>query len=212
MQVLSIWLWRRSDPGAKRNAQVAGYRYVQEWPPAVCSVNSRLCHGIVQRFTIHGLWPFDSNGRSITGCVGSAYNVSLVSSFLAKLNYSWPSYDNRPYRYLWEHEWDVHGKCSETILSQVKYFNNSVNLYSGFNLLSRLQSQGINPDNKGYKVQDILNAFPTVVQVNCKTNSAVKVLLYEIFICIDLRGQATNCTGASQINCGGTQANITFLA
>lgn len=85
--VLSIWLWRRSDPVARRNAQVAGYRFVQRWPPAVCSVNPSLCHGIVQRFTIHGLWPYDSNGASITGCVGSAYNFSLVSSKLVLIPY-----------------------------------------------------------------------------------------------------------------------------
>lgn len=52
--------------------------FVQQWPPAVCALQSGRCVGRGTRsFTIHGLWP-QKGGNSVTNCAGTPFDFTKV--------------------------------------------------------------------------------------------------------------------------------------
>lgn len=55
--------------------------FVQQWPPAICTLQSGRCVGRGTRsFTIHGLWP-QKGGRSVTNCSGNSFDFTKVNWF-----------------------------------------------------------------------------------------------------------------------------------
>lgn len=89
-------------------------------------------------FTIHGLWPNDSDGRRIPGCnTGPKIDVQIQDEALKKrMETFWISYtgDNQVF---WDHEYNSHGYCYMMKTSQTDpevYFNTTLNLYDKLNL------------------------------------------------------------------------------
>lgn len=55
------------------------FYFVQQWPPAVCALQSGQCVGQGLRyFTIHGVWP-QKGGGSVTNCPGNSFDFNKVN-------------------------------------------------------------------------------------------------------------------------------------
>ncbi|PHT42192.1 hypothetical protein CQW23_16217 [Capsicum baccatum] len=130
-------------------------------PPAECIKPIR-----DHEFTLHGLWPADANGKTITCKIKVPVDYDkLFRPIEAQLNTFWPELKaNQPKYSIWEHEWEKHGVCGLTTAEE--YFNAAIKtngLFTRGNLYNYLASSNIvSSDHVAYTQDDIIKAIQTV--------------------------------------------------
>lgn len=89
----------------------------------------------------------------------------------------------------WEHEWEKHGTCSESILNQHSYFQAALDLRKQVDLLRILGGAGIKPDGGFYSVDGITGAIRDATGftpgIECNVDESSNGQLYQIYMCVD---------------------------
>jgi len=148
---------------------------------------------LTSSFTIHGLWPENSDGSYPEDCSGaSEFSTSAISDLETELNSVWPS-DSETNSKFWESEWNEHGTCSGIAIHQ--YFQDAITLQQTFNVKSALNSAGITPGHS-YTATAVKNAVKNYIDIDatpvlhCSTSSDT---LEEIGLCISTTLDIINC-------------------
>ncbi|KAJ1701430.1 hypothetical protein LUZ63_001209 [Rhynchospora breviuscula] len=141
-------------------------------------------------FGIHGLWPNYNNGSYPANCdPNNPFAISQIQDLVSSLRANWtslscPSSDSSSF---WQHEWDKHGTCSETVLNQHGYFQAALNLKSKTGLLSCLKSAGISPNGGSYTSTNVEAAIKTCIghtpYVECNKDASSRYQLYQVYTC-----------------------------
>lgn len=79
-------------------------------------------------FSIHGLWPQYSINRYPTFCKNVNFDVNKIQPILPQLNKVWYSNRNNNDEF-WKHEYEKHGSCVFTPLTELEYFEKTLDLY-----------------------------------------------------------------------------------
>ncbi|KAJ3690349.1 hypothetical protein LUZ61_019513 [Rhynchospora tenuis] len=183
---------------------VHGYAYdffyfVQQWPGSYCDTSSGCCYPTYGKppsdFDIHGLWPNYNNGSYPSNCdPNNPFDLSKIQDLVSSLQPNWaslacPSSDSTSF---WQHEWEKHGTCSETVLDEHSYFQDALNLKSMTKLLSCLKSANISPNGASYTLTSIKNAISTCIGhvpwIECNKDASGRYQLYQVYICVDHSG------------------------
>ncbi len=80
------------------------------------------------QFTIHGLWPQSDLIDYPQYCHKVYFNKTVLDPIVGQMNIYWPS-DEPDYYSFWAHEWEKHGSCLYTPMTEFEYFNTVLNLY-----------------------------------------------------------------------------------
>ncbi|KAF3649744.1 hypothetical protein FXO37_18799 [Capsicum annuum] len=144
--------------------------YVLTWPPTFCLKLRPPAQCIKpirdHEFTLHGLWPADANGKTITCRITVPVDYNrLFRPIEAQLNTFWPELkENQPQYSIWIHEWEKHGVCGLTTAKE--YFDAAIKtngLFTRGNLYNYLASSNIvSSDHVAYTQDDIIKAIQTV--------------------------------------------------
>ncbi|XP_019162389.1 PREDICTED: ribonuclease DdI-like [Ipomoea nil] len=172
------------------------------WPPGYCIANPAGClpNKMKEDFTIHGLWPQTTQQSS-----GPAYVDGLINQDLRdRLDIYWSNLERDPNRAFWEHEWNKHGKISNSLLGEVDYFERAIQLYLATNVTTILANYGILPsDNSPTTLASVSQAFGSTPIVVCrKGRNSNTMYITEIRLCYDASAiNLISCTQA-QLSCG----------
>ncbi|KAJ3705735.1 hypothetical protein LUZ61_009440 [Rhynchospora tenuis] len=180
----------------------AGYDFfyfVLQWPGSYCDTSSGCCYPTYGKppsnFGIHGLWPNYNNGSYPANCdPNNPFDVNKIQDLVSSLRTNWPSLacPSSDSTSFWQHEWDKHGTCSESVMDEHGYFQDALNLKSRINLLQYLQSAGISPNNAFYSLTNIKSAIKTgtghTPWIECNKDASGNYQLYQVYICIDHAG------------------------
>ena len=79
-------------------------------------------------FSIHGLWPQYTINKYPTFCKNVNFDVNKIQPILPQLNKVWYSNRNNNDDF-WKHEYEKHGSCVFTPLTELEYFEKTLNLY-----------------------------------------------------------------------------------
>lgn len=200
-------------------------KFVLQWPPTYCiGLNSAAPPGrckepiLQHNLTLHGVWPADQRGNSLTCPVPPDPNWDRVfpPAVENQLMAFWPPLrENSQKRDLWKHEWRAHGACGGTT-PQV-YFNTAIkinNMLQKGNLFNYLKTSGIIACNSlSFAKKDIVDAIrkvfvvtppspPLDVYLTCipiDSRNRTHVYLKEVTLC-------TNLGGTSFISCPSQSA------
>ena len=82
-------------------------------------------------WSLHGAWPERSARYWPQFCQGSPFNATALDALQPRLEKDWPNYWGSSAA-LHKHEYLRHGTCSG--LTEVNYFNRSLNAYERYNL------------------------------------------------------------------------------
>ncbi|KAJ7961964.1 Ribonuclease, partial [Quillaja saponaria] len=188
------------------------YKLALQWPKSYCSTQPRQLRQPClepQQFTIHGLWPVDSNDISIT-CYGNnvpplpPLGTVRTCPFYNDLVNSWPNLKNGQDNYsFWKHEWTKHGVCSR--LKPNKYFEFAIMAYKSLPPLLEKLHPTIRPGHN-YSL-NLLHAesskiYQKSVEINCN-NRGAQHQFFEVFICFHLRGSISKCPRSFAPTCTG---------
>ena len=82
-------------------------------------------------WSIHGLWPQTDAHNYPTYCHPVTFDPDLLEPILDKLEQYWYSQGNTlPLdEKFWKHEYSKHGSCVYTPMTELEYFQNTINLY-----------------------------------------------------------------------------------
>lgn len=120
--------------------------------------------------------------------------VLQIRDLLDRMRTNWPtlacpSGDGSKF---WEHEWEKHGTCSESMLDQHSYFATALNLKNQVNILQSLKSAGIEPDGGFYSLTSIKNAIREATGftpgLECNVDESRNSQLYQVYLCVDASG------------------------
>uniref|UniRef100_M4DJN0 2-oxoglutarate-dependent dioxygenase DAO n=1 Tax=Brassica campestris TaxID=3711 RepID=M4DJN0_BRACM len=139
---------------------------VLQWPGAYCDTKRSCCYPTSGKpaadFGIHGLWPNYKDGTYPSNCnPDSEFDKSQITDLVSSLKKTWPTLacpSNEGFKF-WKHEWEKHGTCSESVMDQHEYFENSLKLRDRANLLQALTNSGIKPDDRFYDLEKIRKAI-----------------------------------------------------
>ncbi len=82
------------------------------------------------QWSIHGLWPQYNDDKYPTYCKNVEFNYEVLQPILAELEKYWNS--NRGTlgdEDFWKHEWQKHGSCMFTEMTEFEYFAHALSLY-----------------------------------------------------------------------------------
>lgn len=162
------------------------------------------------RFTIHGLWPEYANGSWPEYCNDHEENEPAPAALEPVMQCRWPL-PNDTASWLWEHEWEKHGTCSETVVGDREEFDGTVlNLDYALDLDTAFEEAGIDMGEEDTVVMRtdieaaIRSAFDVAPQLRCvsdgvtpatisPTNQTLLPALYEVWICLDLNLMPIEC-------------------
>ncbi|KAK6931236.1 Ribonuclease T2-like [Dillenia turbinata] len=123
------------------------------------------------------------------------YLVQQISDLISKMQKEWPTLacpSGDGYSF-WEHEWEKHGTCSESVLDEHGYFKAGLVLKENSNLLQALTSAGINPDDGSYSLESIKDAIKETVGyepwIECNRDANGNRQLYQVYLCVDTSGK-----------------------
>ena len=100
-------------------------------------------------YTIHGLWPQISTTKYPTYCHPVTFQIKSLEPILDKLEQYWYSrqrtlsLDEK----FWKHEYEKHGSCVFTPMTEFQYFQKTIDLYEKALELD-LPSKYYDPDTK----------------------------------------------------------------
>ena len=101
------------------------------------------------KWSIHGLWPQYSANSYPTYCGGVEFDISKLELILPELNEKWYSEGKTEEKNeeFWKHEYLKHGSCVFTPLSELEYFEKTLELYNSA-LQQNLPSKYYNKSTK----------------------------------------------------------------
>jgi len=145
------------------------YMLVLQWDPTLSTTF----------FTIHGLWPENSDGSYPQNCPGPKFNTTAISDLITTLNKVWPS-NNGANSVFWQHEWEKHGTCSE--FGEHAYFQNSIKLQAKYDVKAALAKSNIVPtSSKTYTTtaikQSVISNIGANPALHCTSSKLVEVAL-----------------------------------
>ena len=79
-------------------------------------------------FSIHGLWPQTTIDSYPEYCKKVTFDINALNPIMSQLKNFWYSTQEKNEDF-WEHEWEKHGSCVWTPMSEYDYFNNAIKLY-----------------------------------------------------------------------------------
>ncbi|KAK2640497.1 hypothetical protein Ddye_028292 [Dipteronia dyeriana] len=174
---------------------------VQTWPAGFCAAFSKECleTTLPASFTIHGLWPIDSDGHVLDKANPPGkkmemeeFKTRVIENFpnlATDLMKKWPSLIRRSTKHFWLYEWNKHGR-QQTVLQPANYFFTTRDMVDRTDLLKALKAEGIVPGkNLRYPIVGIENAITKKIGYKplllCyKTNT-----LSELVLCVDAKAQ-----------------------
>ncbi|CAN6980569.1 unnamed protein product [Brassica rapa subsp. trilocularis] len=174
------------------------FYWVTYWPGAICDSQKGCCpppnSNTASDFMIHGLWPQFNNGTWPAFCdQTNLFDISKVSDLVSKMEKKWtewgvwacPSNETK----LWEHEWNKHGTCVQSVFDQHSYFLTNLRFRQKLNLLNILKQKGIKPDGGLYGLDEIKNAIKCAIGyapgIECNEDVKGTKQLFQIYICLD---------------------------
>ncbi|KAI3388306.1 hypothetical protein SNEBB_006548 [Seison nebaliae] len=140
--------------------------FTQLWPPVFCvDEPCRISH-LIDYWTIHGLWPSNSNltnENNLEYCGNSPWNASELKEIKNELKDYWPDIFSNSTTKLWKHEWLKHGTCAQNITSLnsiEKFFRKTIQLSTEHNMTKLLEDHSIHPsENDTYTIDEIERAL-----------------------------------------------------
>lgn len=79
-------------------------------------------------FSIHGLWPQNNLDSYPSYCKKVSFSVNNLNTILEDLHRYWYSNQQKDEMF-WKHEYEKHGSCMFSDISEFDYFNLALNLY-----------------------------------------------------------------------------------
>ncbi|XP_058096466.1 extracellular ribonuclease LE-like [Magnolia sinica] len=169
---------------------------VQQWPGSYCDTQQSCCYPATGKpaadFGIHGLWPNYNDGSYPSNCdPDSPFNPSEINDLTSKMQTNWPTLACPSGNGLkfWEHEWEKHGTCSESVLDQHGYFQAALTLKKQVNLLQILENAGIQPNGGFYSLSSISTAIREATGytpgIECNVDENRNSQLYQIYMCVN---------------------------
>jgi ribonuclease I len=79
-------------------------------------------------FSIHGLWPQYTKQSYPTYCKNVTFDIKNIEQLLPQLNEKWYSTKEKNEDF-WKHEYEKHGSCVFTPLTEKEYFEQTIKLY-----------------------------------------------------------------------------------
>ncbi|XP_034694136.1 extracellular ribonuclease LE-like [Vitis riparia] len=93
----------------------------------------------------------------------------------------------------WAHEWNKHGTCSKSVLSQHQYFKAALGLKKDVDLLQILEKAGIKPNGESYCLKKTRKAIKDAVGfipwIQCNVAPSGNRQLYQVYVCVDTSGK-----------------------
>ncbi|GLT36161.1 hypothetical protein SLA2020_105570 [Shorea laevis] len=186
-------------------------KIVVQWQPGMCSVPTKTCVKPKMNFTMHGIWPVKTSGKSMIHCNGCSLipEQQLIDAVPNLIAY-WPDVGKGDHYKFWEWEWNNHGKCSEQQLKQVDYFKLACQTLHDHDILGILNQSHIFPNNQEVNradvTQAIQNKITKVPLLICKKKAVNATTqpdqLVEVILCKDKTGGSfVNCPEKSKPNC-----------
>lgn len=80
------------------------------------------------KWSIHGLWPQLSETNYPKFCKRVSFSIEKLEPIIKKLEENWYSNDNKDEDF-WKHEWEKHGSCVFTNITEFNYFNITLHLF-----------------------------------------------------------------------------------
>ena len=97
-------------------------------------------------FSIHGLWPQYTENVYPSYCQSVDFSLETLDPIMGELKNKW--YSNRgPDDTFWKHEYEKHGSCVFTPMTELKYFKTTCDLYDQVITLG-LAEKYYNPETK----------------------------------------------------------------
>ncbi|KAJ9709316.1 hypothetical protein PVL29_001002 [Vitis rotundifolia] len=189
---------------------------VQQWPGSYCDSKQSCCYPTTGKpdadFGIHGLWPNYEDGSYPSNCDSSnPYDESKISDLIRSMQEEWPTLacPSGNGSKFWAHEWDKHGTCSESLLSQHQYFEAALDLKKDVDLLQILKKAGIRANGESYTLNNIKNAIKDAVGITpwieCNVDSSGNSQLYQVYLCVDTSGKnIIECPVMPRGKCGSS--------
>ncbi|KAL1149072.1 hypothetical protein V6Z11_A10G167500 [Gossypium hirsutum] len=173
---------------------ISFYKLSLQWPPAACHGMYTCKPPIPSDFTIHGIWPQDSNDEPIppynknnpctlktpTPPTDLPIKLRPIEVYLTSI---WPNLVdglNLTANYqFWEYEWKKHGTCSDYPDDPLTYFKSALKLRLGIKTIVRFGRQtSWTVKQVADEVFHVLKAYP---QIACNLNpSRTQKQLWEI--------------------------------
>ena len=79
-------------------------------------------------YSIHGLWPQTSAVKYPTYCKKVNFYISSLKPILNELEENWYSTEEKDEDF-WKHEWEKHGSCVFTYITEFDYFKKTLDLF-----------------------------------------------------------------------------------
>ncbi|XP_058194881.1 ribonuclease 3-like [Rhododendron vialii] len=172
--------------------------FVQTWTPTYCAQPDVTCRqNLEPTFTLHGLWPADADGTSLTYCSKKRSDQDIDKETIelrVDLLRVWPSVqEGKTSKSFWQFQWNKHGICCLLKLTKMDYFRAAIAQRNNIDLSSIFTYAGVKPRwDATYTKAAIENAIRghtgTAVDVSCKPMNDTHVKLFEIYICLDVPG------------------------
>lgn len=156
-------------------------------------------------FTMHGLWPENSDGSYPCTCTDETFDISKVKSIESDMNTYWPSL-NGPNDTFWKHEYEKHGTCAEDLFpTEFAFFNGTLALRAQYDAVKALAAAGYKPSNsKGFTLSAFRKAmgaaYGTYPAVTCDKSGNIEGITW----CIDKTLSAMPCPSATPDACSAS--------
>ena len=79
-------------------------------------------------YSIHGLWPQTSSIKYPTYCKKVDFYISTLTPIMNELEENWYSTEEKNQDF-WKHEWEKHGSCVFTYMTEFDYFKKTLDLF-----------------------------------------------------------------------------------
>lgn len=177
---------------------------VTQWDITECSCCFS-CTSTNQFFTMHGLWPNDSDGDYPCNCSDVPFDPSAIQSIITSMNTYWLSL-NGPSQSFWEHEWSKHGTCASDIFpDQLSYFTGALQARQKYDVVAALARANLSPSNTvGFTMQQFKNAVATAYgaapAVQCDQNGNIETITQ----CLSKNMTTMACPSSVQDKCSAS--------
>uniref|UniRef100_A0A1D1Z8R6 Extracellular ribonuclease LE n=1 Tax=Anthurium amnicola TaxID=1678845 RepID=A0A1D1Z8R6_9ARAE len=193
------------------------FYFVMQWPGSYCDTKQSCCYPTTGKpaadFGIHGLWPNYNDGSYPSNCdPDSPFDASKIQDLIGRMQSDWPTLacPSGSGLQFWEHEWEKHGTCAESVLDQHQYFQTALDLKKQVGILSALTNAGIEPDGGYYSLASISQAITAAIGhrpgIECNVDEARNNQLYQIYICVDnSASKLIDCPKMPRSRCSSTR-------